>query len=1463
MRIQSSFERLLRKSLARRSLNVIVAVAALAGDSGLSQIYEASVSVPYFFGIGPAGIADSETAGGAEAVGRVAAVAVDPASPSHWLIGPAQGGIWETRDAALTWQPRTDDQASLAMGAITFVPNSTVDGAGPVVFAGTGEPNFRGDDYSGAGLLLSTDGGTHWLVRNIQFAKTAFSAIRALAPSGPGGPILMSVATVRAGVGARDPALDTGVTPGAPTPGVFVSTDGGLSFLQVLDGEATDLIMDTSDFNRQYAALGEPYGALENGVYRTLDGWLHTEPERINGPWTSVTEPTQIGRIVLTVAPSDPNTVYVGVAGIRTGYTADLLGIWRTSNAWDTTPTWTQLPTPPILRDGVAFPRSWYYFALLADLYDPAVVYLCDYNVLRYSSSWTGAVAAHPDNHAMAWVPGPQNSERLLVGNDGGVWLGDAALTGWQDCNHGLAIGQPYKGAVDPSAASHLTLAGFQDNGSAAFLGNPAWKSQEGGDGGDCAISSSSPSTDWAVSAEGGAIYRSQDGGANWQLAANGLTDVLPDTIQFFVHFEKSPRNDDLFIAGTTRLYRCDDFFHSATPLWVPNSPPMVSGGKPDPISAMAFAPSDGLGQIYAFGTEGGQLRMTANGGASWNDLNSANNVPNSYISGLAFSPSDPNVLYVTLSGLSSPVHLYRTRNALAQIPSWAAVGPLLNLPHNCLAIDPNHAQRVYVGTDRGVWATSDDCNSWSELGPDRGLPNAAVFDLRIDAASRLTAFTHGRGVFYLGRTNLTEIMATPLLDCVRCPISPCTTCPPDYYFNPGDDFEFELPLRNILPINTVSLTATLLPSDYITPLSGPQSYGLVAGQGAAASRTFVFRATGTPNGLGLAKSLTGPLHLTFQLQDKSNSLGQVTVPFRLGTASYPLVQDFEQAQTPSLPAGWASTNFAPAHLWTITSNAPALTAGQGQVEEDFFDVTPPNTSIFVPAENAGQSLLTTPSFVVAGPQPQLYFLEAFRLSEPADGGILEISIGNEPFQDILAAGGSIIQNSYNVVLTNANPLGAAPAWSGDSGGWIPVYVNLPSTTTGQLVRLRWRLAISGGLTNGYWFLDNVVLSDPLFPNPPAAAPPTGPGCALSFNGINGVVQLGGSPLPPPWTAEFWVNRQPAFDDSAILLGDQATALKLEQFPSAGRAGFTRFGVADYSFNYTAPAGSWVHLAFVANPETTNTQLYVNGVLQDTYPATIPLGLGQLGGDVPNRYTNYMRGQLDEVRIWRVARDQAQLQALMNHPLLGTETGLVAYWRLDDCKGFIATEATGRFPQVATLSNGVDWVSSTVLFAPVAETLPASGITNGSATLNGMLNPNGVPAVCWFEWGGALGYTNSTPAIFLPAATTNMGVTARLAGLIPDAVYHFHLVASTIAGRTDGLDAQFIQPPAPLIRFSATASNVVLSWPAFYTGWLLQTTTNPATTGNWVDIPASGATNVISIVLDHQGRSAFYRLRSP
>jgi hypothetical protein len=1059
--------------------------------------------------------------------GRVTCLAVDPSNSDHWLVGAAQGGIWETSNRGGTFFPRTDDQASMAMGAIAFAPGNP-----SVVYAGTGEANFRGDAYAGAGLLLSQDGGSHWAMLNNSFAKTAFSRIR-VDPSNLNN---LAVATARSGGGIGEESSGTGNVPGSPPRGVFISNNGGVGFTQVLFGEATALEANPNNFCQQYAGLGEIYGELTNGVYRTTNCWQTSE--LIQGPWpplstnitytytnyiigtnsyfyctnnvcytnyyavytnepiaTNITLSLTEGRIVMASSPSDPNTLYVGIAHTRSRYTASLYGIWVTHNAWAPVPTWTDLPAPSTFKDNVSTPRYWYMFDLLVEPSNPDVVYLAEFNVWRFQSgTWTDVATwnpdnVHPDNHVMAWVSGTV-PPKMLLGNDGGLYFSDAGVTGnWSSLNDGLRITQFYKGAVDPSGLHVLALGGAQDEFTSLYNGALDWPAVDSGDGGDCAISATDPLNAWATSADTPtdnptgsnpcAISRQLFAGTKVSNAAGDINDVIPFSQQFYVHFEKAPFNDDLFIAGTARLWRCNNFF-SGVPSWTPNSPTMLgTGNSPIPISAMAFAPSANNGMVYAFGTEDGQLRITSDGGVNWSELDPADAVPNRYVSGLAFSPVDANTLYVALSGFNAGTpghngHLFKTVNALAATPTWTDVSPPVDQPNNCVAVDPNAPLQLWVGTEQGVWNSGNGGGSWNHYGPLSGMPNVAVYDLRFNRNSQLTAFTHGRGAYMLTANNL------PILVIVEPNphLTPnCLTCPPDkLWLNPGDEVTIELPLRGILPVDTVDLQATLLASPDIRPETGTQDYGVIRGQGPPITRVFRFVVAGASDGSRVACG--GTVQAVFQLTDAGVDVGQVALTFQAGKPNHPLVEDFEQVPPQALPPGWTTLTTGRDQPWSTSTNPPPSASDVGEDSPESEEI---NTSAVMPDWGGpGQSLLTSPPFPIASARAQLYFRQWFDVPRALDGAILEIAIGTQPFTEIVRAGGSFVKDGYNVALNDHNPLGPQPAWSGKSGDWLPVLVNLPTSAAGQNVQLRWHFASYQGGPSNIWFIDSVIITEPL-----------------------------------------------------------------------------------------------------------------------------------------------------------------------------------------------------------------------------------------------------------------------------------------------------------------------------------------------------------------------------------------------
>jgi photosystem II stability/assembly factor-like uncharacterized protein len=1041
-----------------------------------------------WFNLGPSPLLSTTLPGGTfipNNAGRVSALAVDPFAAGHWLLGAAQGGIWETIDGGFNWSPKTDDQPSLAMGAIQFAPNNP-----KIVYGGTGEGNFSADSYAGMGLLKSINGGTSWFVVAVTpFAETAFSEIKVNSSD----PNILAVATARGVMGKVQ--AGTNIPPAAPARGIFVSHNGGTNWTHTLFGEGTDVEIDSGNFDRQYAALGEILGAPSNGVYRTTNGgtnWI-----RINGPWMSAGA-TNLGRIRIAMAPNIPNRVYVSI-GAKRGQ-GDLIGIFRTDNAWAATPTWLK-----ISADGApAAQFTWYSHDLSVHPANPDIVYFVgSSNVWRFDgSTWLELPDQHPDQHALAWIPTFDPSVwRALVGHDGGVSSRFDNFGGWSSHLNGLAITQFYKGAVDPQDSSIL-LGASQDNGTELYSGVPGWTPKIWGDGFSCAIASyPNDKLWWAVSHQfdpvsGTAILRTKDGGKNFSNATFGID---AESIDFFVGFEKHPSNDDIFLAGTANLWRCESFFSASTPIWTVNSPALLtSNGTTGQVTAIAFAASDSLGATYAYGTHDGQLRLTSNAGMNWTDIDALHAVPDRYVSGLAFSPTNAQELYVTLSGFNEgtpghPGHVFKTTNALDSNPSWSNVSPPVNIPVDCIVVNPTHATDVFAGCDLGVFNSSDGGQTWTHLGPSVGMPNVAVFDLRFDNLGSLTAFTHGRGAFVYRHQ---PIITTPL-----CPIA-CLIP----WINPGDLVTIELPLSDVLPIDTGELTAVLRPTGQVTPAPGSelQNYGHLSAAGGVVTRQFQFRANiGTP-GAGFspespADGCGGTGNLIFDLSDAGVSLGSISFPFHLGRQSQPLLQDFESAIVPALPRGWIGNAAGGPGGWVTTSNAPPNVMAAGdpdEVGDAGGELTGPvSISAFIPdPPRASDWSLYSPAIPIATDRAQLSFRHSFDAEPNFDGGVLEIAIGAQPFADILAAGGSFADNGYNATMfATSGPLGGRRAWSGDSGGWLITQVNLPPTAAGQNIQLRWRFTSDASVGRDGWFIDDLSINQyqcvPPVPNPVIVRP--------------------------------------------------------------------------------------------------------------------------------------------------------------------------------------------------------------------------------------------------------------------------------------------------------------------------------------------------------------------------------------
>jgi hypothetical protein len=123
--------------------------------------------------------------------------------------------------------------------------------------------------------------------------------------------------------------------------------------------------------------------------------------------------------------------------------------------------------------------------------------------------------------------------------------------------------------------------------------------------------------------------------------------------------------------------------------------------------------------------------------------------------------------------------------------------------------------------------------------------------------------------------------------------------------------------------------------------------------------------------------------------------------------------------------------------------------------------------------------------------------------------------------------------------------------------------------------------------------------------------------------------------------------------------------------------------------------------------------------------------------------------------------------------------------------------------------------------APGVRTGGATSVTPQTATLNGWVNPHGVPTAFYFAFGRTSKYGSRTPTTDAGAGTTRRAVSAALTGLRPHTAYHYRLVTFSTAGTTRGADRTFKTPQIPTTSTIVASPNpVVYSRTVLVTGSL-------------------------------------------
>lgn len=215
--------------------------------------------------------------------------------------------------------------------------------------------------------------------------------------------------------------------------------------------------------------------------------------------------------------------------------------------------------------------------------------------------------------------------------------------------------------------------------------------------------------------------------------------------------------------------------------------------------------------------------------------------------------------------------------------------------------------------------------------------------------------------------------------------------------------------------------------------------------------------------------------------------------------------------------------------------------------------------------------------------------------------------------------------------------------------------------------------------------------------------------CVLSFDGKDDFVSLPEmtADYSQGFTVEAWVRWNSYANWSRVI--DFGSGAPADNIILANRQTTRRLGL--YLYKGTAQtrlesdmleSGVWLHVAATVDAGGTAT-LYENGQAVATGPVTLPASIRRTRNYIGKSnwgQDGHFHGQMAELRLWNVARTEAEIETHRHHRLTGDEPGLVACFPFDDADGPRVRD-TGPSGLHGAIS-GAAWEMAEVPFAPAA-----------------------------------------------------------------------------------------------------------------------------------------------------------------
>lgn len=239
----------------------------------------------------------------------------------------------------------------------------------------------------------------------------------------------------------------------------------------------------------------------------------------------------------------------------------------------------------------------------------------------------------------------------------------------------------------------------------------------------------------------GSGVYKSEDGGLTWQLAADGLPSE--DVTALALSPTQPPRLYAI-LGVRGEVYTSAD----GAQIWTQLSNSGFFGGYERGL----YIDPHNSNVIFAL-AKANELARSSDGGGTWLpfDVDLPRDEHSVHVLSLAIDPTDSQIIYAGTGGHVGGGHgVYKSTDGGQ---AWLAANQgMLDYRITALAVDPANHQTVYAGADDGVFfKTTDGGQTWANLSDRLPFPrnsSPAIREIIIDSPDMVFLLAGRAGVF-------------------------------------------------------------------------------------------------------------------------------------------------------------------------------------------------------------------------------------------------------------------------------------------------------------------------------------------------------------------------------------------------------------------------------------------------------------------------------------------------------------------------------------------------------------------------------------------------------------------------------------------------------------------------------------------------------------------------------------------